>query len=345
MSYRIAINGYGRIGRCVLRALHESRAWPDLQIVAINDLTDTHSLVYLTRYDSTHGRFPGKVEGHDGVLSIDGQDVQVFSESDISRLPWGALGVDLVMDCSGAFSDRATAALHLDSGALRVLISHPAQSDVDATIIYGVNHTSLKREHRIISNASCTTNCVVPVIQCLDAAFGIENGVITTIHSAMNDQPVIDAFHHHDLRKTRSAVQSIIPVNTEIDKGIGRILPHLEGRFAAQAMRVPTINVSAIDLTVTVRTDVSMDSVNAAIRQGARDSLPFVLDCTDEPLASCDFNHDPRSAIVDLSQTRDSGTRLVKVLAWFDNEWAFANRMLDVAETIRQLDNRSSSTP
>jgi len=345
MSYRIAINGYGRIGRCVLRALHESRAWPDLQIVAINDLTDTHLLVYLTRYDSTHGRFPGKVEGHDGVLSIDGQDVQVFSESDISRLPWGALGVDLVMDCSGAFSDRATAALHLDSGALRVLISHPAQSDVDATIIYGVNHKSLTRDHRIISNASCTTNCVVPVIQCLDTAFGIENGVITTIHSAMNDQPVIDAFHHHDLRKTRSAVQSIIPVNTEIDKGIGRILPHLEGRFAAQAMRVPTINVSAIDLTVTLRTDVSMDSVNAAIRQGARDSLPLVLDCTDEPLASCDFNHDPRSAIVDLSQTRVSGTRLVKVLAWFDNEWAFANRMLDVAETIRQLDNRSSSTP
>jgi D-erythrose 4-phosphate dehydrogenase len=345
MSYRIAINGYGRIGRCVLRALHESRAWPDLQIVAINDLTDTHSLVYLTRYDSTHGRFPGKVEGHDGVLSIDGQHVQVFSESDISCLPWGVLGVDLVMDCTGAFSDRATAALHLDSGAQRVLISHPAQSDVDATIIYGVNHKSLMRDHRIISNASCTTNCVVPVIQCLDAAFGIENGVITTIHSAMNDQPVIDAFHHHDLRKTRSAVQSIIPVNTEIDKGIGRILPHLEGRFAAQAMRVPTINVSAIDLTVTLRTDVSMDSVNAAIRQGARDSLPFVLDCTDEPLASCDFNHDPRSAIVDLSQTRVSGTRLVKVLAWFDNEWAFANRMLDVAETIRQLDNRSSSTP
>jgi D-erythrose 4-phosphate dehydrogenase len=345
MSYRIAINGYGRIGRCVLRALHESRAWPDLQIVAINDLTDTHSLVYLTRYDSTHGRFPGKVDGREGVLSIDGREVQVFSESDIGRLPWDALNVDLVMDCTGAFSDRATAALHLDSGARRVLISHPAQSDVDATVIYGVNHTSLTREHRIISNASCTTNCVVPVIQCLDAAFGIENGVITTIHSAMNDQPVIDAFHHHDLRKTRSAVQSIIPVNTEIDKGIGRILPHLEGRFAAQAMRVPTINVSCIDLTVTLRTDVTMDSVNAAIRQGARDSLPFVLDCTDEPLASCDFNHDPRSAIVDLSQTRVSGTRLVKVLAWFDNEWAFANRMLDVAETIRQLDNRSSSTP
>lgn len=344
MSYRIAINGYGRIGRCVLRALQESRAYPELEIVAINDLTDPHSLVYLTKYDSTHGRFPGQVDGRDGVLHIDGRDIEVLSHSDIARLPWGRLGVDLVMDCTGAFSDRATAALHLASGAQRVLLSHPAQSDVDATVIYGVNHTSLRPEHRIISNASCTTNCVVPVIQCLDAAFGIENGVITTIHSAMNDQPVIDAFHHTDLRKTRSAVQSIIPVNTEIDKGIGRILPHLEGRFAAQAMRVPTINVSAIDLTVTLRSDVDVNAVNAAIRAGARASLPFVLDCTDEPLASCDFNHDPRSAIVDLSQTRVSGTRLVKVLAWFDNEWAFANRMLDVAETLRQLDNRSTSS-
>jgi len=344
MSYRIAINGYGRIGRCVLRALQESRAYPELEIVAINDLTDTHSLVYLTKYDSTHGRFPGQVDGREGVLSIDGRDIAVLSHSDIAALPWGRLGVDLVMDCTGAFSDRATAAQHLASGAQRVLLSHPAQSDVDATVIYGVNHSSLRPEHRIISNASCTTNCVVPVIQCLDAAFGIENGVITTIHSAMNDQPVIDAFHHTDLRKTRSAVQSIIPVNTEIDKGIGRILPHLEGRFAAQAMRVPTINVSAIDLTVTLRSDVDVNAVNAAIRGGARASLPFVLDCTDEPLASCDFNHDPRSAIVDLSQTRVSGTRLVKVLAWFDNEWAFANRMLDVAETIRQLDNRSTSS-
>ncbi len=344
MSYRIAINGYGRIGRCVLRALQESRAYPELEIVAINDLTDTHSLVYLTKYDSTHGRFPGQVDGREGVLSIDGRDIAVLSHGDIAALPWGRLGVDLVMDCTGAVSDRATAALHLASGAQRVLLSHPAQSDVDATVIYGVNHSSLRPEHRIISNASCTTNCVVPVIQCLDAAFGIENGVITTIHSAMNDQPVIDAFHHTDLRKTRSAVQSIIPVNTEIDKGIGRILPHLEGRFAAQAMRVPTINVSAIDLTVTLRSDVNMDTVNAAIRAGARASLPFVLDCTEEPLASCDFNHDPRSAIVDLSQTRVSGTRLVKVLAWFDNEWAFANRMLDVAETIRQLDNRSTSS-
>ncbi len=338
MSYRIAINGYGRIGRCVLRGLHESANHQDLEIVAINDLTDTSSLVYLTRYDSTHGRFPGEVGDRGNMLVIDGIEIAVFSETNISKLPWRQLGIDLVMECTGAFSDRATAAQHLDSGAKRVLFSQPAQSDVDATVIYGVNHESLKISDKIISNASCTTNCVVPVIKCLDDNFGIDYGVITTIHSAMNDQPVIDAFHHHDLRKTRSAVQSIIPVNTEIDKGIGRILPHLEGRFSAQAMRVPTINVSAIDLTVTLNSDVTVESVRAAIKQGAKDSLPMVLDCTDEPLASCDFNHDPRSAIVDLSQTRVSGKRLVKVLTWFDNEWAFANRMLDVADTIRKME-------
>lgn len=343
MAYRIAINGYGRIGRCVLRALYESSAHNDISIVAINDLADTHSLAYLTRYDSTHGRFPGQIENTEDKLIIDGHEIAVFSEPDIAKLPWDALGIDLVMECTGTFTDRPTAARHLQSGAKRVLFSQPAQSDVDATVIYGVNHTSLRPEHKIISNASCTTNCIVPVIQCLDDCFGIENGVITTIHSAMNDQPVIDAFHNHDLRKTRSAVQSIIPVNTEIDKGIGRILPHLEGRFSAQAMRVPTVNVSAIDLTVVLNADVTMESINAAIREGAKNSMPQVLACTDEPLASCDFNHDPRSAIVDLSQTRVSGKRLVKVLTWFDNEWAFANRMLDVAQVMQTLENEGKS--
>jgi|SRR5690606_21702128 len=339
MAYRIAINGYGRIGRCVLRALHERNAWPELEIVAINDLTDLNSIAYLTRYDSTHGRFPGDVAVGDGTLLLNGYAISVLSEPQVSALPWSQLGIDLVMECSGSFTDRETAEQHLHSGAGRVLFSQPAQNDVDATVIYGVNHDQLTAAHRIISNASCTTNCVVPVIKCLDDAFGIDFGTITTIHSAMNDQPVIDAYHHFDLRKTRSAVQSIIPVNTEIDKGIGRILPHLDGRFSAQAMRVPTINVSAIDLTVTLNADASADTVKAALREGAKDSLPLVLDCTDEPLASCDFNHDPRSAIVDLSQTRVSGKRLVKVLVWFDNEWAFANRMLDVAETIRKLNS------
>jgi D-erythrose 4-phosphate dehydrogenase len=339
MAYRIAINGYGRIGRCVLRALHESDNYPELQIVAINELADIASLAHLTRYDSTHGRFPGQVTIAESgeTLLINGQWVKVLAQADIAKLPWQELGIDLVMECTGTFTDRATAALHLHSGARRMLFSQPAQSDVDATVIYGVNHQILRSGDRIISNASCTTNCIVPVIKCLDDAFGIENGVITTIHSAMNDQPVIDAYHPTDLRKARSAVQSIIPVNTEIDKGVGRILPHLEGRFAAQAMRVPTVNVSVIDLTVTVRRDADMESVNKAFREAALRSLPNVLSCTDEPLASCDFNHDLRSAIVDLSQTRVSGMRLIKVLAWFDNEWAYANRMLDVAEVIRKL--------
>ncbi|MBC52845.1 MAG: type I glyceraldehyde-3-phosphate dehydrogenase [Gammaproteobacteria bacterium] len=338
MPYRLAINGYGRIGRCVLRALHESAAHKDLQIVAINDLTDARTLAHLTRYDSTHGRFHGDVAlDEDGNLVVNGQTITLLSQRDIGALPWHELDVDLVLECTGTFNDRATAEQHLQSGAGRVLFSQPAQSDVDATVVYGINHDSLQASHRVISAASCTTNCVVPVIQCLDEAFGLEYGVITTIHSAMNDQPVIDAYHHQDLRKTRSAVQSIIPVDTEIAKGIGRILPHLDGRFSAQAMRVPTLNVSAIDLTVTVREHADIDQVNQAIRSAAARSMPDVLACTDEPLASCDFNHDARSAIVDLSQTRVSGPHLIKVLTWFDNEWAYANRMLDVANLIRQL--------
>jgi D-erythrose 4-phosphate dehydrogenase len=341
--FRLAINGYGRIGRCVLRALHESAAYPELAIVAVNDLTDARTLSHLTRYDSTHGRFVGEVllESPE-LMKVNGQSVRVLCEPDVSQLPWQELAIDLVLECSGCFSDRITAEKHLDAGALRLLFSQPAQSDVDATVVFGINEHLLRPEHRIVSAASCTTNCVVPVIKALDDAFGIEYGAITTIHSAMNDQPVIDAYHHQDLRKTRSAVQSIIPVDTEIAKGIGRILPHLDGRFSAQAMRVPTLNVSVIDLTVTVRTDVTTDSVNQAIRQAATASAFNVLACTDEPLASCDYNHDPRSAIVDLSQTRVSGQRLVKVLAWFDNEWAYANRMLDVADTIRKLAKESS---
>ena len=336
---RLAVNGYGRIGRCVMRALHERSDLSDLEIVAVNDLTDARTLVHLTRYDSTHGRFAGDVALlSDSVMEINGRPVQILSELEIESLPWQALDIDLVLECSGCFSDRDTAEKHLRAGARRLLFSQPAKSDVDATVVYGINDGILQREHRILSAASCTTNCVVPVIKALDDAFGLEYGVITTIHSAMNDQPVIDAYHHQDLRKTRSAVQSIIPVDTEIAKGIGRILPHLDGRFSAQAMRVPTLNVSAIDLTVTVRAAADTANVNRAIREAAASSVPNVLACTDEPLASCDFNHDPRSAIVDLSQTRVSGAHLIKVLAWFDNEWAYANRMLDVANVIRKLD-------
>jgi glyceraldehyde-3-phosphate dehydrogenase type I len=239
--------------------------------------------------------------------------------------------VDLVLECTGAFSDRATAELHLHQGARRVLFSQPAQADVDATVVYGVNHQELRAAHRIVSNASCTTNGIVPVIQALDAAVGIESGTITTIHSAMNDQPVLDAYHHTDLRKTRAAGQSIIPVDTALAIGVERILPGMAGRLSAQALRVPTLNVSAMDLTVQTRNDTSVEAINRALRDAAQSAFDGVLGYTEEPLASCDFNHDARSSVVDASQTRLSGRRLVKVLTWFDNEWAYANRMLDVA--------------
>lgn len=337
-QYRMAINGYGRIGRCVMRALHESRAYPHLEIVAVNDLADARTLSHLTRYDSTHGRFGGEVVlESDERMRINDRSVEILSRPRISDLPWRELGIDLVLECSGHYSDRATAEMHLQAGAGKLLFSQPAQSDVDSTLVYGINDHLLKAEHRIVSAASCTTNCVVPVLQCLDQAFGVEHGTITTIHSAMNDQPVIDAYHDQDLRKTRSAFQSIIPVDTQLARGIGRILPHLEGRLTALAMRVPTVNVSAIDLTVTVKSATDADAVNRAIRAAVQRSVPNVLACTDEPLASCDFNHDPRSAIVDLSLTRVSGQHLLKVVSWFDNEWAYANRMLDVAELIRRL--------
>jgi glyceraldehyde-3-phosphate dehydrogenase type I len=254
--------------------------------------------------------------------------------AELEALPWREHGVDLVLECTGSFSDRKRAEIHLQRGARRVLFSQPAAADVDATIVYGVNHATLKPRHTIISNASCTTNCIVPVIKALHDALGVDSGVITTIHSAMNDQPVLDAYHHTDLRKTRSAMQSIIPVDTGLARGIERILPELAGRFEAQAMRVPTVNVSAIDLSVVVSKRTSKQELNAIIRAAADADTCKVLGYTDEPLASCDFNHDPRSAIVDLEQTRVSGGQLVKVLTWFDNEWGYANRMLDVAKLL-----------
>jgi erythrose-4-phosphate dehydrogenase len=328
---RLAINGYGRIGRCVLRALYESPLRNQMQVVAINELADAGTVLHLSRYDSTHGRFPAKLEGDAHQLRVDGDAIALLSQPDIGQLPWGDLGVDLVLECTGAFSDRATAELHLHQGARRVLFSQPAQADVDATVVYGVNHRELRAEHRIVSNASCTTNGIVPVIQALDAAVGIESGTITTIHSAMNDQPVLDAYHHTDLRKTRAAGQSIIPVDTALAIGVERILPGMVGRLSAQALRVPTLNVSAMDLTVQTRIDTSVEAINRALRDAAQSTFDGVLGYTEEPLASCDFNHDARSSIVDASQTRLSGKRLVKVLTWFDNEWAYANRMLDVA--------------
>jgi D-erythrose 4-phosphate dehydrogenase len=335
MGYRIAVNGMGRIGRSVLRAWFENPAkWPALEFVALNELADLQTLAHLTRYDSTHGKFPGEVLTRGNTLVVNGRELLVTQIAALDQLPWRELGIDLVMECTGVFSDRATAEIHRQQGAAKVLFSQPAAPDVDATIVYGVNHDILEAGHTVVSSASCTTNCIVPVIHSLHAAFGVEHGVITTIHSAMNDQPVIDAYHHTDLRKTRSAFQSIIPVDTALARGIDRILPELAGRFEAQAMRVPTVNVSAIDLSVVVRKPVDAASVNSMLRAAAGRYPGGVFDCTDEPLASCDFNHDPRSAIVDLGQTRVSGGHLVKVLTWFDNEWGYANRMLDVAALL-----------
>jgi D-erythrose 4-phosphate dehydrogenase len=292
---RLAINGYGRIGRSVLRALYESGAREQMQIVAINEPAGTKTMAHLTRYDSTHGRFNGTVEDSEGLLSINGDDIHITHDSALNQLPWGELSVDVVLECSGTFTDRGTAEQHLT----------------------------------IISSAACSTNCVVPVIKVLNDSFGIDGGVITTIHSAMNDQPVIDAYHHTDLRKTRAAMQSIIPVDTSLALGIDRLLPELSGRFQAQAMRVPTVNVSAIDLSVMLNSNVDTAAVNAALAVASTGYLNGILGYTDEPLASCDFNHDPRSGIVDASQTRVSREKLVKVLVWFDNEWGYANRMLD----------------
>ncbi len=331
MTYRVAINGYGRIGQCVLRAVYERGFRSQLEVVALNELADIETVSYLTRYDTTHGRFPLAVAHEGQQLLIANDRIRVLNEADPRNLPWAELGVDLVLECSGSFKDRHTAELHLARGGQRLLFSQPATGDVDATVVFGVNEGLLQPGHKVVSAASCTTNCVVPVLKLLDDAFGIENGVTTTIHSAMNDQPVIDSYHQTDLRLTRSALQSIIPVDTGLDKGIDRLLPHLAGRFECLHMRVPTINVSAMDMSINVRRVCTPQEVNGILRRAAEGPLSGLLGYTEEPHASVDFNRDPRSGIVDGTQTRVSGGTLIKLLCWFDNEWGFANRMLDVA--------------
>lgn len=331
MTYRLAINGYGRIGQCVLRALYENGYRDDLQVVAINELADLETIAHLTRYDSTHGRFQGEVTTTDTGMVVNGDAIRVLRSRDAADMPWRELDVDLVLECTGAFSDRQTATGHLDAGAARLLFSQPAEPDVDRTVVYGINEQDLTGSDRIVSNASCTTNCIVPIIHALDQALGVEQGAITTIHAAMNDQPVIDAYHHQDLRRTRSALHNIVPVDTGLARGIERLLPTMADRFSAVAMRVPTLNVSAIDMTVNVATPTDIATVNNLLRNLAQSGLKGIVGYTDEPLASADFNHDPRSAIVDGGHTRVSGGRMVKVLCWFDNEWGFANRMLDVS--------------
>lgn len=325
---KLAINGYGRIGRCALRALYESAHRNRMQIVAINEPADLNTIAHLTKYDTTHGRFPGSVVIANDQLRINDDVIAVSHSSNLTDLPWREFDIDVVLECSGEYGTVEQLQNHLTMGAKHVLLSQPGVNEIPA-VVFGVNQTTISASDTIVSAASCTTNCVVPVIEILNDAFGIENGIITTIHSAMNDQPVLDAYHHTDLRKTRAAGQSIIPVETGLASGIGRVLPHLADRFAAHALRVPTINVSAMQLAIHCNKPVTVDSVNRILAAASASEFGTILGYTDEPLASSDFNHDPRSGIVDASQTRVAGD-LVNVLIWFDNEWGYANRMLDV---------------
>ncbi|MDP5189463.1 erythrose-4-phosphate dehydrogenase [Rheinheimera baltica] len=335
MAIRLAINGFGRIGRNILRAIYEKGLQHELQVVAINELADAKGVAHLLKYDTSHGRFGYKVDSFAGGISVNGDNIALFSEADPLVLPWKELNIDVVLECTGVFHSREHANWHLSAGAKKVLFSHPADADIDATIIYGINQQTLTDTMTVVSAGSCTTNCIVPVIQVLDQHFGVESGTITTIHASMHDQQVIDAYHP-DLRRTRAASQSIIPVDTKLALGIERILPKFAGRFEAIAVRVPTVNVTAMDLSVTLHQDVSIKLVNAALAKACIGTLAGILDYTEEPLVSVDFNHDPHSCIVDGSQTRVSHKRLVKCLVWCDNEWGFANRMLDTARAMMQ---------
>ena len=347
MSYRFSINGFGRIGRTVFRAwAQHPRAQETLTLVAINELADSETVAHLARYDSTHGRYPGKIElkaqSSDTVsLRVDRHHIALFSQPDITKLPWSDCAVDLVLECTGAFSDRVTAEQHLAAGAERVLFSQPAEPSVDATIVWGINQSSLSKHHRIISAGSCTTNALCPVLKVLNDTFGIEAGTVTTVHSAMNDQPVLDAYHNTDLRKTRAAFQSIIPVDTGLAIGVPRILPQLEGKLTAHALRVPTLNVSAMDIAVYTERNCSVEEINAALLLASQAEFSEVLGFTTEPLTSCDFNGETYSSVVDSSQTQVSANRLVKILIWFDNEWAYASRLLDLAMYLHSIDNKS----
>ena len=332
---RVVINGFGRIGRSVLRALYENQKNDHIKIVAINELAQPEAIAHLLQYDSTHGRFAKQVSYDSENLFIHHHEdqldtIQIFSCKEIELLALQDLSVDLVLDCTGVFGCKADGEKYLAAGAKKVLFSHPGSHDLDSTIIYGVNHHSLEKDHQFVSNGSCTTNCIVPIISVLDEAFGIESGSVTTIHSAMNDQQVIDSYHS-DLRKTRAASHSIIPIDTKIHKGIERIFPKLTNKFEAISVRVPTMNVSAIDLTIITSELVDINKINSALKEAAQTSLVNIVSYTEAPLVSVDFNHDPHSAIVDGSQTRVSNGHLVKMLIWFDNEWGFANRMLDTS--------------
>lgn len=328
MTIRIAINGFGRIGRNVLRAVYESGRRAEISVVAINELAEDAAMAHLLKYDSTHGRFGWEVRQECGQLWVGEDAIRLLHHRELRELPWRALNVDLVLDCTGVYGSKPDGEAHLASGAKKVLFSHPGGPDLDATIVYGVNHGTLRSQHRIVSNASCTTNCIIPVIKLLDDAWQIDSGTVTTIHSSMNDQQVIDSWHS-DLRRTRAASHSIIPVDTRLAAGITRFFPKFADRFEAIAVRVPTLNVTAIDLSVTVNHAVNALEVNALLQKAAAKGFHGIVDYTEIPLVSSDFNHDPHSAIIDGSQTRVSGHHLIKTLVWCDNEWGFANRMLD----------------
>ena len=328
MTARIAINGYGRIGRCILRALYEEGKRGALQIVAINDLGDTNTNVHLTRYDTAHGRFGAEVAMEGDDMLVDGDRVRVLAERNPGQLPWAELGVDAVLECTGLFRTRDRAGAHLSAGAGRVVISAPAGKEVDATVVYGVNHDILRSNHSIISNASCTTNCLAPLAKVLHEAVGIEQGIMNTVHSYTNDQVLTDVYHK-DLRRARSATQSMIPTKTGAAAAVGLVLPELDGRLDGFSVRVPTINVSLVDLTFRASLTTTVEEINSAMRAAAEGELNGVLAFNDEPLVSTDFNHCPYSSVYDAGMTKVLGGDLVKVCSWYDNEWGFANRMLD----------------
>ena len=330
MTVRVAFNGYGRIGRCILRSIFENQRQQDFDVVAINDLSGIRTTAHLTRYDSTHGRFHSQVDVDGQNLIVDGHSIIVTSDRNPEALPWGELGIDLVFECTGRFTQRLDAMAHIHAGAKKVLISAPGK-DADATIVYGVNHQILKASDIIVSNASCTTNCLAPVVKPLHDAIGIEHGLLNTVHSYTKDQMLLDG-NHSDLHRARSATQSIIPTKTGAAVAVGLVLPELAGRLDGFAMRVPTLNVSAIDLTFIAMRPTTVAEVNDIMRRAQSD----VLHINDEPLVSCDFNHYPASAVFDTTQTKVLGN-LVKVVAWYDNEWGFSNRMLDTANHMMNL--------
>jgi len=333
MTIKVAINGFGRIGRNILRAHYEDGKKHGLQFVAINDLGDANTNAHLLRHDTAHGAFPGKVEVRDKAIFVNGDAIQVVAERDPSKLPWKALGVDVVLECTGLFASKAKAGAHLAAGARKVIISAPGDKDVDRTVVFGVNHQSLKSTDTVISNASCTTNCLAPLVKALDDRIGVVSGLMNTIHSFTNDQVLTDVYHS-DLRRARAAGHNMIPTKTGAAAAVGLVLPHLNGKIDGFSIRVPTINVSIVDLTFVAKKATTVDAVNAAVKQAAETDLKGILEYCTEPLVSSDFNHNPASSILDAGLTRVSEGTLVKVGSWYDNEWGFSNRMLDVTVAL-----------